>query len=800
MEADFQDDVGLQESSQVEAHGLHEGSQGEGLGLHEISQVQVPVEAAQDEEAGPHKEMFDVLREAVKDFISEGLLHFNGATLARFRWNLADGEKGEFVIRGIVKDDSKNHPSLTLECRYNDQEVGKFLVPSWTITHTNEKISLQYKISGLSPFNDIYSYTDFEESSGIQHYTNEIVKEYRTRGIVEHTEFARLWFGDNKFAPEALIHQVTRLNREPVLHEYLQDIGPIFEDDRWKFKHPSIAIDISDTGYLVSGDPELKRKLAGIFVGNAVWRIILLTYAGDDRLTFKKEFDFPGPSSYALRRPVDLESNVVLRKLKADGFEFPWHVIDAACTSLNSGKNVIFTGPPGCGKTKLAVELSKIANGGELPVFATASPAWANDELIGRYLPSVDGSGLVFEPGFFLKAVENGQWLIIDELNRADIDQAFGELFSVLAGDIVELPYRYVAESIGDEFEGESSGDQGRRIRIIPHNRATNIRTDGEKAQFKNFHVAQDFRLLGTMNDADRSSLHQLSFAFRRRFNIIRVEAPKSDIVERLIISKVASIANEYGLTSEASRQVDYRYQIYVHEGKRATGSVELSESDKDILIGKLIELCARKIKCEKTNTTGSEKDGSSEAKNNTSDQNQADKEEFKDLVSERIIGIATVLDMIAFVAEGLRAPTDGLSNNNNRSSRRSLYLPEKDEANGRQAAGELIQSFLAMAIVLSVFPQLDAYSDNIDMLRGPVHHIMKQFRDDKDKLTTFRKIEFVGDGKNERYLLEDNGKINDFLAKELALQLGAVGRDFFEQLWLGLIKEGLITRRPDRI
>src|SRR5205085_1299937 len=68
-------------------------------------------------------------------------------------------------------------------------------------------------------------------------------------------------------------------------------------------------------------------------------------------------------------------------------------------------------------------------------------------DTIGGYVPELAG-GLTFEPGVVLRALKQGGWLIIDEMNRADIDKAFGPLFTLLAGsggdakETVTLPYR----------------------------------------------------------------------------------------------------------------------------------------------------------------------------------------------------------------------------------------------------------------------------------------------------------------------------------------------------------------------
>jgi MoxR-like ATPase len=227
------------------------------------------------------------------------------------------------------------------------------------------------------------------------------------------------------------------------------------------------------------------------------------------------QLDTERESRVVERRPFDLEA---LRAAAVDrGLVLEDRTYAGLLAALESGKHVILTGPPGTAKTTLAQVVADVAaragrSSGYLLTTATAD--WTTYETIGGLKPDRE-EGLSFSEGHFLEAIEKKQWLVIDELNRSNFDRAFGQLFTVLSGQAVELPY-------------EREPGAGRLVLVPESARDDSIQGDV-------LEIPEGWRVLATMNVFDKSLLFEMSFALMRRFAFIEVPAPGEEVFHLLI-------------------------------------------------------------------------------------------------------------------------------------------------------------------------------------------------------------------------------------------------------------------------
>lgn len=216
-------------------------------------------------------------------------------------------------------------------------------------------------------------------------------------------------------------------------------------------------------------------------------------------------------TEHLVRVPLPVLDDLLERlKKETSGFLVEESVLMEIASALLTG-HVVLQGPPGTGKTSLAAAICRAFSVGHSTI--TGREDLSAYDLVGRQDLVFDEESrqeiVVPTNGAFTKAViecagavsrnqddpdENpivGHWLVIDELNRANMDRAFGELFTVLGTDEpIGLPLKY----------------HGSKNEVL--------------------YIPGAFRLIGTINSTDKQFVNSMSLALRRRFTFVTVDIP----------------------------------------------------------------------------------------------------------------------------------------------------------------------------------------------------------------------------------------------------------------------------------
>jgi MoxR-like ATPase len=220
--------------------------------------------------------------------------------------------------------------------------------------------------------------------------------------------------------------------------------------------------------------------------------------------------------------------------LLADALLIDVHSLRKIVRLIRDKRQAIFHGPPGTGKTYVAMELAgHLTGGGDGVELVQFHPSYAYEDFVEGYRPQITEDG---RSGFRLKdgplkriakrAAENPDRtyvLVVDEINRGNVAKVFGELYLLL---------EYRRKDVSLQYSDEP------------------------------FSLPPNLLMIGTMNTADRS-IALVDAALRRRFHFLPFfpsEAPIDGLLRRWLQRNKPEMMWVADVVDAANRLIEDRH------------------------------------------------------------------------------------------------------------------------------------------------------------------------------------------------------------------------------------------------
>lgn len=250
-------------------------------------------------------------------------------------------------------------------------------------------------------------------------------------------------------------------------------------------------------------------------------------------------------------------------KIKEKGLYFGNDdVLCEIVTGLVKG-NIILQGPPGTGKTTLAKIICEVFNVDYDE--ATAISDWTTYDTIGGLQPDFDGKNeiLTGKNGCIVESIlhccnmvvrnehysgeKQASWLILDELNRCEIDKVFGELFTVFGSDSLSAQ---------------------RSIRLWYE----------KNENKKRIYIPNRYRIIGAMNNIDKNFVYDISQGLSRRFTFIEILPPEEEYFEEEV--KNAKLQSQKRVSEKVSAYGNIRVDDSYYADVNGNAAFTTAESD----------------------------------------------------------------------------------------------------------------------------------------------------------------------------------------------------------------------------